>query len=174
MSRKERRARFFPSGASPKMDLQTWSSYRPVIGLLLLAAFGCSPRATSKSSESSGYLFVWAWDVDKGADDFLAVVDLDRRSATYGRVVRTLPAPGGRGAHHIEYEMTTSQLFANSFDAGRTFVFDLSDPAHPSLSSEFGDAGPYSHPHSFARTPVGTVLGTFQGLASNHNAVGAL
>ena len=153
---------------------QSWSSCGLAIGLLLLATFGCSPRATSKSSEGSGHLFVWAWDVDKGADDFLAVVDVDRRSATYGHVVRTLPAPGGRGAHHVEYEMTTSQLFANSFDVGRTFVFDLSDPAHPRLSGKFGDAGPYSHPHSFARTPSGTVLGTFQGLASNHYAVGGL
>ena len=153
---------------------QSRSSCGLAIGLLLLATFGCSPRATSNSSEGSGHLFVWAWDVDKGADDFLAVVDVDRRSATYGHVVRTLPAPGGRGAHHVEYEMTTSQLFANSFDVGRTFVFDLSDPAHPRLSGKFGDAGPYSHPHSFARTPSGTVLGTFQGLASNHYAVGGL
>jgi hypothetical protein len=153
---------------------QSWASYRPAIGVLLLATFGCSPRATSEASEGSGHLFVWAWDVDKGTDDFLAVVDVDRRSASYGHVVHTLPAPGGRGAHHVEYEMTTSQLFANSFDAGRTFVFDLSDPVHPRLSSEFGDAGPYSHPHSFARTPTGTVLGTFQGLASNHYAVGGL
>ena len=153
---------------------QSWRSYRPAIGLLLLATFGCSPRATSEASEGSRHLFVWAWGVDKGADDFLSVVDVDRRSATYGQVVRTLPAPGGRGAHHIEYEMTTSQLFANSFDARHTFVFDLKDPAHPRLSREFGNAGPYSHPHSFARTPSGTVLGTFQGLASNHNAVGGL
>lgn len=153
---------------------QSLRSCRPAIGLLLLATFGCSPRATSEASEGSRHLFVWAWDVDKGADDFLSVVDVDRRSATYGQVVRTLPAPGGRGAHHVEYDMTTSQLFANSFDTGRTFVFDLSDPVHPRLSSAFGDAGPYSHPHSFARTPSGTVLGTFQGLASDHYAVGGL
>jgi hypothetical protein len=153
---------------------QSWPSYRPAIGLLLIASFACSPRATSHASETSRHLFVWAWDVDKGDNDFLAVIDVDRRSSTYGHIVRTLPAPGGRGAHHVEYEMTTSQLFANSFDSGRTFVFDLSDPEHPRLFSEFGDAGPYSHPHSFARTPPGNVLGTFQGLASDHYAVGGL
>jgi hypothetical protein len=74
---------------------QSWSCYRLAVGLLLLATFGCSPRETSQSFEGSGHLFVWAWDVDKSADDFLAVVDLDRGSATYGQVVRTLPAPGG-------------------------------------------------------------------------------
>ncbi len=131
------------------------TSYRHVIGLLLLALSGCSPLAAPSESSGSTHLFVWAWDVDKAADDFLAVVDVDRHSAAYGRVVRTLPAPGGRGAHHVEYEMTTSQLFANSFDTGHTFVFDLSDAMRPRLFSDFGDAGPYSHPHSFARTPSG-------------------
>src|SRR5215212_6168795 len=64
--------------------------------------------------------------------------------------------------------MTTSQLFANSLDNGQTFVFDLGDPDHPRLVSEFGDAGPYTHPHSFARTPSGTVL------AADHGASGGL
>jgi selenium-binding protein 1 len=130
--------------------------------------------ATTEESNSSTHVFVWAWDVDKDADDFLAVVDVDRRSSTYGQVVSTLPAPGGRGAHHVEYEMSTSRLFANSFETGHTFVFDLSDPVRPRLFSDFGDAGPYSHPHSFARTPSGTVLATYQGLATDHRATGGL
>ena len=150
------------------------TSYRHAIGLLLLAVSGCSRLATPRESSGSTHVFAWAWDVDKAADDFLAVVDVDRRSATYGQVVRTLPAPGGRGAHHVEYEMSTSQLFANSFETGHTFVFDLSDPVHPRLFSDFGDAGPYSHPHSFARTPSGTVLATYQGLAADHRATGGL
>lgn len=127
--------------------------------------------ATAKESNGSTHVFAWAWDVNKDAADFLAVLDVDRRSATYGQVVSTLPTQGGRGAHHVEYEMSTSQLFANSFESGRTFVFDIGDPLHPRLFSEFGDAGPYSHPHSFARTPSGTVLGTFQGRAADHGAV---
>src|SRR5436190_1497569 len=149
-------------------------SRRHVIGLVILAACGCSPIAATDAPGGSTQLLVWAWDVDKDSDDFLAVVDVDRRSPTHGQVVRTLPARGGRGAHHVEYEMTTSQLFANSFETGRTFVFDLGDPGHPRQLSEFGDVGAYSHPHSYARTPSGTVLGTFQGLASDHRAVGGL
>lgn len=144
------------------------------LGVALLAACACSPTATTKEPGGSTHLLVWAWDVDKDADDFLAVVDVDRRSATYGQVVRTLLAQGGRGAHHTEYEMSTSQLLANSFETGHTFAFDLGDAVHPSLISDFGDAGPYSQPHSFARTPLGTVLATYQGLAADHNATGGL
>ena len=149
-------------------------SCRHAIGLLLLAACGGSPVAMTGKSDGSTYLFAWAWDVDSVAGDFLAVVDVNRRSATYGQVVTTLPAPAGRGAHHTEYQMSTSQLFANSFATGRTFVFDLGDPVHPRLFSDFGDAGPYTHPHSFARTPSGTVLATYQRLAADHSASGGL
>src|SRR5688500_13576930 len=147
---------------------------RHAIRLVILAACGCSPMVATEPPSGSTQVLVWAWDVDKDADDFLATVDVDRRSPTYGQVVRTVPARGGRGAHHVEYEMATGQLFANSFETGRTFVFDLGDPGHPRQLSEFGDVGAYSHPHSFARTPRGTVLGTFQGLASDHRAVGGL
>lgn len=149
-------------------------SCRHAIGLLLLAACGCSPVSMTGESDGSTHLFAWAWDVDSAAGDFLAVVDVDRSSATYGQVVSTLPTLAGRGAHHVEYEMSTSQLFANSFTTGRTFVFDLGDPVHPRLFSDFGDAGPYTHPHSFARTPSGTVLATYQGLAADHSASGGL
>lgn len=147
---------------------------RRATGLLLLTVFGCSPKAPSREPNGSTYLFVWAWDVDHASGDVLAVVDVGRSSATYGQVVNTLPTLAGRGAHHTEYEMSTSQLFANSFDTGRTYVFDLGDPVHPRLITDFGDAGPYTHPHSFARTPSGTVLATYQGLAADHSATGGL
>jgi len=147
---------------------------RHATALLLFAASGCSPMARKGEGDGSTHLFVWAWDVDSAAGDFLAVVDVDRSSATYGQVVNTFPTMAGRGAHHTEYEMSTSELFANSFSTGRTYVFDLGDPVHPRLLSEFGDAGPYTHPHSFARTPSGTVLATYQGLAADHSASGGL
>lgn len=161
--------------AATQRDSRIRTPPRHAIGLVLLVAVsGCSPAATTRESGGSTHVFAWAWDVDKKADDFLAVLDVDRASATYGQVLRTLPAPGGRGAHHVEYEMSTRQLFANSFETGHTFVFDLSDLVHPRLFSDFGDAGPYSHPHSFARTPSGTVLATYQGLAGDHRASGGL
>jgi hypothetical protein len=143
------------------------------LALLLLGACAGQPIVTAESGGST-HLFAWAWDVDRDAPAFLAVVDVDRGSATYGQVVASLPAPTGSEAHRIEYEMSTSQLFANSFDNGRTFVFELGDPVRPSLVGDFGDAGPYTHPHSFARTPSGSVLATYQTLAADHGEPGGL
>jgi hypothetical protein len=53
-------------------------------------------------------------------------------------------------------------LWANGFDASRTFAFDLRQPAHPVLSTAFGDPLPFGHPHSYARLPNGHVLATYQ------------
>jgi hypothetical protein len=113
---------------------------------------------------SSRYLFVWAGDADKRESDFLAVVDVDRHSPTYAEVITTLPVGAiGTVPHHTEYEMPPGGvLWANGFAAGRTFRLDLRDPTRLRLAGSFGDAGPFSHLHSFARLPGGNVLATFQ------------
>lgn len=54
------------------------------------------------------------------------------------------------------------QLFANGFESGQSFVFDLTDSTHPKIVRQFGDVEGYSHPHSFLRLPNGNVLATFQ------------
>jgi hypothetical protein len=129
---------------------------------------GCHPSLSNPAATpevaSSRYLFVWAGDADKRESDFLAVVDVDRHSPTYAEVITTLPvAAVGTLPHHTEYEMPPGGvLWANGFAAGRTFRLDLRDPTRPRLAGSFGDAGPFSHPHSFARLPGGNALATFQ------------
>jgi hypothetical protein len=54
------------------------------------------------------------------------------------------------------------QLFANGFGAGRTWIFDLTNPQEPRIAGQFGDLAGYSHPHSYVRLPNGNVLATFQ------------
>jgi hypothetical protein len=137
--------------------------------ILLTLVLGACHIATPRlhhgySSDSSRFLFVWAGDADKQESDFLAVVDADPRSAEYASVVTTLPVGAvGTRPHHTEYEMpATGILWANGFDASRTFLFDLRNPTHPALLTTFGDAGALSHPHSYARLPNGHILSTFQ------------
>jgi hypothetical protein len=65
--------------------------------------------------------------------------------------------------HHTEHEMPADrQLFANGFDSGETFVFDLREPTRPRLATSFGAVEGFSHPHSYLRLPGGNVLATFQ------------
>ena len=115
---------------------------------------------------SSDFLYVWASSADSAGPDFLAVYDVrDHPTADrYGALVSTLPVPGrGHRTHHTEHIMPADgQLFANGFDSGQSFIFDLSTPSAPRLAKQFGDVGALMHPHSFWRLPNGNVLATFQ------------
>jgi hypothetical protein len=148
---------------------------RALLTTALLIA-GChasrSNPGTARETAGSRYLFVWAGDADKRESDFLAVVDVDRNSPTYAAVVTTLPVGAvGTLPHHTEYDMPPGGvLWANGFAAGRTFRLDLRDPTQPRLAGSIGDAGPFSHPHSFVRLPSGNVLTTFQHRAGEEMA----
>jgi hypothetical protein len=129
-----------------------------------LTACHASTGGTRAGSSSSRFVFLWAGDADRTASDFLAVVDADPHSAGYASVIATLPVGAvGTRPHHTEYAMPAGgRLWANGFDASRTFVFDLRQPRRPILAATFGDPAPYGHPHSYARLPNGHVLATFQ------------
>lgn len=128
--------------------------------LILALAFSgvASPAAAGH------YLFAWAGDERQEGNDFLAVIDADPQSATYGKLVASVGTDQKTvRIHHTEYEMPASgMLFANDHDVGRTFIFDVRDPLHPKVAASFTDMDGYMHPHSFVRLPNGHVLATFQ------------
>jgi hypothetical protein len=134
----------------------------------IAAIFVClvAPLLTaSKSKPQSGYyLFAWAGDRALRGKDFLAVIDADPSSPNYGHLLTTLATDQTTlRVHHTEYVMPESaMLFANDHDAGRTFIFNLHDPLHPSVAASFNDMAGYMHPHSYLRLPNGHVLVTFQ------------
>lgn len=152
----------------------------PLLPALAVLIAGChaAPPAPISAPEAGGsrHLFVWAADADNRESDFLAVVDVDPRSPTYAEVIATVPVGAAATmAHHTEYEMPVDgELWANGFAAGRTFRFDLRDPARPRLAGSFAEQEGFSHPHSFARLPNGHVLGAFQHRAGDRDATGGL
>src|SRR5207245_3842638 len=115
-------------------------------------------------AQSSSYLFVWAGDDAKKSSDFLAVLDADSKSPHYGQVVASVAVPGPSGTpHHTEPEMPEGGfLLANAFESGRSMLFDLREPLHPSLVTSFGDLDGYMHPHTYVRLANGHVLATLQ------------
>jgi hypothetical protein len=120
--------------------------------------------ALSSFAQTPSYLFVWAGDDAKKSNDFLAVIDADAASPHYGQAVASVAVPGPTGTpHHTELEMPEDGfLLANAFESGRTLLFDLREPLHPSLVTSFGDLDGYMHPHTYVRLPNGHVLATFQ------------
>ena len=138
---------------------------------LLLVLAAVSARSFCADQKEPGhYLFAWTGDADGKGNDFLAVIDADPASASYGHLVTTLATDQPtRSVHHTEYSMPASgMLFANDHEAGRTFIFDLHDPIHPQVAASFSDLDGYMHPHSYLRMPNGHVLASFQ---HTHHAV---
>ena len=131
-----------------------------VLALCLIPALCQQPSGAAPGH----YLFAWTGDVAHKGNDFLAVIDADPSSPSYGRLVTTLATDQQTmRVHHTEYSMPASgMLFANDHDAGRTFIFDLRDPVHPKMAASFTDMAGYMHPHSYLRLPNGHVLATFQ------------
>ncbi|HET7606165.1 MAG TPA: hypothetical protein VFK28_08870 [Sphingomicrobium sp.] len=136
---------------------------RALIGMSLGAAALQAPAAAAQPSEGH-YLFVFSGDQKGVGKDFLAVIDADPSSPGYGRLVTSVATDQvSVRPHHTEYEMPAGGLlFANDFDAGHSFVFDLRDALHPKVAAEFAELAGYAFPHSFVRLPDGHVLATFQ------------
>ena len=132
---------------------------RAFIAIALIASSACS-----RDASPGAYLFVWAGDSAGKASDFLAVIDANVASPHYGTIVSSLPtAMAGAHPHHTEAEMPADgHLLANGFAAGRTWLFDLTQPRQPKMVASFGDLAGFSHPHTYIRLANGHVLATFQ------------
>ena len=143
--------------------------------LAMVAALGCSTKQPATPLTPSRYLFVWAGphgadgmrdptDPTHGTSDFLAVIDADPASSTYGNVLasRDVGTPGAM-AHHTELSLPVGHpLFASDYLTGQIFLLDVSDPLAPRLAARIDSVPGYRRPHSFARLETGHVLATMQ------------
>lgn len=136
----------------------------------LLILFACDAFA-----QHSQYLFVWAADDDRQESDFLAVLDANPSSSTYGDVLTTIEVGFPSGAHHSEHRMPDdAQLFVNGFRSGRSYVIDLREPLKPKLVTEFTGFADFAYPHSFERLPNGNVIATFQNEQGSRDTTGGV
>lgn len=127
------------------------------------------------AAADSPYLFIWAADDDRQDSDFLAVLDADPTSPTYGDVLTTFEVGFPSGAHHSEHRMPDdAQLFVNGFRSGRSYVVDLREPMQPRLVKEFTGFADFVFPHSFERLPNGNVIATFQNAKGDRESTGGI
>jgi hypothetical protein len=131
--------------------------------------------AMAQGASAAPYLYAWASHEKAELGGFLAVFDADPKSPDYGKLLSTAPTGAESGAaHHIEYELDGSTLFANDWGTGRTFVFDVADRGRPKVAASFDRAGDFIFPHSFARLPNGNVVATFQSIGKAYAPPGGL
>jgi selenium-binding protein 1 len=119
-------------------------------------------------------LYVWASDQARVAPDFLAVIDFDRKSPTYGEVLSTvpLPPPGniGNEPHHCHTSANENILACGGLlsvlkGQNDIFFFDVSDARHPKFLRSTR-APSSSITDDFLSLPGGGFLVTNMGSAS--------
>lgn len=147
-------------------------SSRIMLLSLAILTVGCvtgNSRAGADDVQNVGpapLLYIWAGDLEQGpgGTDFLAVLDSDPDSPSYGEVLSTAPVGvAGTNPHHAEpIAPTGAPLFANGYDAGITFLFDLSEPDAPHLIGELAPVTGFEFPHSYLRLGNGDLLATMQ------------
>ena len=140
-----------------------WAVVLAIIGLATLP-LGCRRGREAPLFTGEPYLAVWAGDADRKSSDFLAILDADPTSATYGKVLRTYPVRSrGNEPHNVNVEPRADRrLFAGGLLTNRTFVFDLPQPLAGKLVA-VDDAGPQRRlwgPHDFVSLPNGRVAVT--------------
>jgi hypothetical protein len=119
-------------------------------------------------------LYVWASDQAGIAPDFLAVIDFDRKSSSYGQVLRTvpLPPPGNTGnePHHCHTSADQTILACGGLlsvlkGQNDIFFFDITDARHPRFLKST-KAPNSSITDDFLALPGGGFLVTNMGSAS--------
>lgn len=130
------------------------------IGLFALAwtasAFAepCLSPYVKRLAGPEKYLCVYSVDADARAHDFLAVIDVNLASATYGRVLTTLDlGSAGNEPHHMGYTDDRTKIWAGNLFSKRLFIIDVAtDPAKPKIIKSIDDItaltglhGPHTH-----------------------------
>jgi selenium-binding protein 1 len=158
--------------------LKRWRIWTVVAAIAVVAMTAACTRAQARrGGASERYLYVWAGDQARTAPDFLAVVDFDPASTTYGQVITSvpLPEPGATGnePHHVGLSRDGRTLAAGGLlsvlkGQNEIFFFDVSRPTAPRFLSSV-DAPQSAITDEFYPIPGGGFLVTMMGGAQGHH-----
>lgn len=146
---------------------------RPRFAVVLAALLGVGfvlPRPVAdespfvkglKPGEREKILYIWTRDADHQESDFLAVVDVDPESDTFGEIVATAPTgSAGNEVHHFGYNVDADRIFGGAIATNTVYIYDVgTDPRNPTLIRQVQlDETGYSGPHSVFAVPGGVML----------------
>jgi hypothetical protein len=135
-----------------------------VVAAVLATLAGCRHRPEAPLFTGEPYLVVWAGDADRTNADFLAVLDADPTSPTYGKVLKTYPvrSRGNEPQALNDAPRADRRVFASGLLTNRTFAFDLRQPLAGRLLhvDEPGPGRRLSAPREYVTLPNGHVAVT--------------
>lgn len=112
-------------------------------------------------NEHESLLYIWTRDGDGQDSDFLAVVDADPESKSYGELIATAPTGSAQNeAHHFGYTVNTDRIFGGGLFSNKLFIYDVEqNPRQPKLIRTVDlDKTGYSGPHTLYAVPGGVMI----------------
>jgi selenium-binding protein 1 len=142
-----------------------------LVGRAAMADETCMSPYMAKIVGQEDYVYVWTLGVPGVGDeqDKLVTVDVNPKSATYGKVANTLSVGGRNEAHHSGLTDDRRYLWASGLDTSKVFIFDVhTDPSKPKLHKTIDtfvkDSGGVVGPHTLYALPGRMML---TGLSNN-------
>jgi selenium-binding protein 1 len=114
-----------------------------------------------KPGQRESLLYVWTRDADHKDSDFLAVLDVDPKSRSYGTVIATAPTNSAANeAHHFGYTAKADRIFGAGMFTNKLFIYDVKRaPRNPRLIRTVDlDPTGYSGPHTMYAVPEGVMI----------------
>jgi len=102
----------------------------------------CQSPYMAKIEGQEDFVYVWTLGVEGLGDgqDKLVTVDVNPKSANYGKVIQALSVGGRNEAHHSGLTDDRRYLWAGGLDTSKIFVFDVhTNPAKPTLHKVITD-----------------------------------
>jgi methanethiol oxidase len=133
---------------------------RAILALVLVGAVAslslaetCLSPFVKRLDRPEKYLYVWCVDGDAKDNDFLAVVDVDKKSPSYTKIIHKLDLGGkGNETHHFGYTDDRTHIWGLTLFSNRIFLIDVAtDPAKPRLAKMLENPGAqagYGSPHT--------------------------
>src|SRR5262245_10136911 len=89
------------------------------------------------------YLYVYCVDADAKDNDFLLVIDVDRKSKQFGKAVHKLDLGSkGNETHHFGFTDDRTHIWGLTLFSNRVFLIDVAtDPARPRLEKVLENVG---------------------------------
>jgi methanethiol oxidase len=106
-------------------------------------------------------LYVWTRDADAKESDFLAVVDANPKSGSYGKIIATVPTNSAANeAHHFGYTAKADRIFGAGMFSNKLFIYDVKrSPRKPQLIRTVNlDPTGYTGPHTMYAVPGGVMI----------------
>jgi methanethiol oxidase len=134
-----------PTTGAKTMSIRKTAAMATLAALLPIAALAdetCnSPYMGKLIKGQEDFVHVWVLGVKGLGDgnDKLVTIDVNPQSKQYGQVIHKISVAGRGESHHMGFTDDRRYLWAGRLDDSKIFVFDLKNPAKPTLTRTIAD-----------------------------------